>query len=146
MERRIRNSRDRGQSTAPAALALVLVVLVLSGCGLPEWARNGGKVGPNYKVPPAEVAANWIDYQDPRVTSEEQDLSHWWGVFADPVLDSLITQAYEQNLSLRVAGERIVESRARRGIAVGNLFPQVQEAAGAYTANKVSSEVGNRAS
>jgi NodT family efflux transporter outer membrane factor (OMF) lipoprotein len=144
MERRIRNSRDR-DLTAPAALVLVLVVLVLSGCGLPEWARNGGKVGPNYKVPPAEVAANWIDYQDPRVTSEEQDLSHWWGVFADPVLDSLITQAYEQNLSLRVAGERIVESRARRGIAVGNLFPQVQQAAGAYTANKVSSEVGNRA-
>src|SRR5437762_8401735 len=106
MESRIRHPRARCQSAFPAVLALVLVALVASGCGLGEWARNGGKVGPNYRVPPADVAANWIDYQDPRVTSQEQDLSHWWGVFADPVLDSLIAQAYEQNLSLRVAGER----------------------------------------
>ena len=118
----------------------VLLALFLPGCGLGEWARNGGKVGPNYSVAPTAVAANWIDYQDPRVKSEEQDLSHWWGVFGDPVLDSLVDEAVRQNLSLRVAGERIAESRARRGIAAGNLFPQQQEVAGSHTWNKASTE------
>jgi len=112
---------------------------MLCGCsGLKEWAHNGGKVGPNYVTPPAAVAANWIDYQDPRIKSEQQDVSHWWGVFGDPVLDSLIDEACKQNLSLRVAGERIAESRARRGIAVGNIFPQQQELAATFTANKAS--------
>jgi NodT family efflux transporter outer membrane factor (OMF) lipoprotein len=143
MEIRMGEPRARRQRTESAALAVVLASLVLTGCGLPEWAHNGGKVGPNYKTPPAEVAANWIDYQDPRVTSQEQDLSRWWGVFGDPVLDSLVQQAYDQNLSLRVAGERVVEARARRGIAVGNLFPQLQEAAGSYSANKISDKVAN---
>jgi NodT family efflux transporter outer membrane factor (OMF) lipoprotein len=121
----------------------VLLPLVLCGCGLDEWARNGGKVGPNYTIAPTAVAANWIDYQDPRVTSEEQDLSYWWTVFEDPILDSLVQDAVRQNLSLRAAGERIVEARARRGIAVGNLFPQQQDVSGSYTANKASSEVAN---
>ena len=123
-----------------------MLPLALCGCGLGEWARNGGKVGPNYIRPPAAVAENWIDYRDPRLRSEEQDLSRWWSVFQDPVLNALIEQAYEQNLSLRAAGERIAESRARRGIAVGNLFPQQQELAGSYTANKASNQVANAGS
>jgi NodT family efflux transporter outer membrane factor (OMF) lipoprotein len=117
--------------------------MLLCGCGLSEWAKNGGKVGPNYTPPPVAVAEHWIDYRDPRLKSEGQDLSRWWSVFEDPVLDSLIDEAYQQNLSLRVAGERIMESRARRGIAVGNLFPQQQEAAGSFTANKASTEAVN---
>jgi NodT family efflux transporter outer membrane factor (OMF) lipoprotein len=101
-------------------------------------------VGPNYKTPPAPVAENWIDYRDPRLKSEEVDLGHWWSVFNDPVLDSLIDEASHQNLSLRRAGERIVEARAVRGIAVGNLFPQRQTADGSYSANKDSNQAANR--
>ena len=51
MECRMGEPRDRRQRTESAALAVVLASLVLSGCGLPEWAHNGFKVGPNYKVP-----------------------------------------------------------------------------------------------
>src|SRR5690606_25004171 len=109
---------------------VLLPLVVLPGCGLGEWARNGGKVGPNYSPPPVAVASNWIDYQDPRLQSEEQDLSRWWSVFNDPILNALVDEAYEQNLSLRMAGERIVEARARRGIAAGNLFPQEQNVTG----------------
>jgi outer membrane protein TolC len=109
--------------------------VMLGGCGLGEWLHNGLKVGPNYKQPPAAVSSEWIDYKDPRVTTQEQDLSRWWTVFRDPVLDSLIADARKQNLSLRAAGARIAQSRARRGIAVGELFPQLQEAAGSFSAN-----------
>ncbi len=37
-----------------------------------------------------------------------------------------------QNLDLRAAGTRILEARAQRGIAIGNLFPQQQTANASY--------------
>jgi outer membrane protein TolC len=110
----------------------LLATLPGSGCGLRQWVDNRFKVGPNYCKPPAPVASEWIDYLDPRVKSEEPDLTEWWRVFGDPALDTLIETAYRQNISLRVAGARILEARARRGIAVGELFPQSQQAFADY--------------
>jgi NodT family efflux transporter outer membrane factor (OMF) lipoprotein len=130
----------RGRARRAARFIPLLGVLALGGCGLDEWARNGGKVGPNYTAPLAPVASEWIDYKDPRVKSTDEDLSQWWGIFKDPVLDELIDEASKQNLTLRVAGSRIAEARARRGIAIGNLFPQNQEAVGSLTHNKASRE------
>ncbi len=75
--------------------------------------------------------------------SEEQQLSEWWTVFNDPVLNSLVQTAYQQNLTLRAAGARILEARALRGIAVGNLFPQEQFAFGEYSRIKVSENIAN---
>ncbi|MGD8619485.1 MAG: efflux transporter outer membrane subunit, partial [Gammaproteobacteria bacterium] len=51
----------------------------------------------------------------------------------DPVLNTLIQQAYEQNLPLQVAGLRIMQARAQLGIAIGSQYPQVQEAAGSLS-------------
>ena len=46
----------------------------LSGCtSLPDYLRNGFKVGPNYVQPPTEVAPHWIDKPDVRVPSETDD-------------------------------------------------------------------------
>src|SRR5262245_54036108 len=73
---------------------LGVAVLLNSGCGLSQWAHNCFKVGPNYSRPPAPVASAWIDYRDPRVKSQEQDMSEWWGTFNDPILNSLIESAY----------------------------------------------------
>src|SRR5437762_13541707 len=119
--------RQRSARAGSLRILCALAALSFAGCGLGEWARNGAKVGPNYKTPDAPVASQWIDYQNSHLQTQPQDLSRWWTVFGDPVLDSLIAQAEQQNLSLRAAGARITEARARRGIAVGNLFPQFQE-------------------
>jgi outer membrane protein TolC len=43
------------------------------------------------------------------------------------VLDSLIDMAYQQNLTLRIAGLRILEARANLGIATGSKYPQSQQ-------------------
>lgn len=134
------NSAAGGAARRAMLLVAFANLLTMGGCGLDEWARNGGKVGPNYTTPLAPVASEWIDYNDPRVKSTDADLSRWWSVFKDPVLDGLIDEALKQNLSLRIAGSRIAEARARRGIALGNMFPQTQEAAGSYTNNKASRE------
>jgi outer membrane protein TolC len=89
------------------------------------------------------VASEWIDYRDPRVKSEEPDLAEWWRVFRDPALDALIETAYRQNLSLREAGTRILAARAVRGIAVGELFPQSQQAFADYQHIGLSRNVAN---
>src|SRR5439155_462555 len=52
--------------------------------------------------------------------------------------------AYRQNLTLRQAGFQVLEARAQQAIAVGNLFPQTQQAKGDYTRSAVSTEVANR--
>jgi NodT family efflux transporter outer membrane factor (OMF) lipoprotein len=111
------------------------------GCtGLREYVHNGFKVGPNYERPPAPVAPTWIDAGDKRVRTETDDLSKWWTVFKDPVLDSLICQAYRQNLTLREAAARVLQARAQLAIDVGLLGPQTQQLTGDYTRNAISQE------
>jgi NodT family efflux transporter outer membrane factor (OMF) lipoprotein len=130
-------------------LLALLVLSTLAGCcyvpgaRCRDWWRNGLKVGPNYCPPAAPVASQWIDYADPRVKEEEEHLAQWWNVFDDPVLNTLIQSAYQQNLTLREAGARILEARAQLGIARGNLFPQEQYAFGEYSRIKLSANAAN---
>jgi len=124
--------------------ACVLLSGLVAGCtGLREYVANGFKVGPNYAPPPAAVAPAWIDAADKRVRSESDDLSHWWKVFNDPVLDDLIGSAYRQNLTLRAAGFRILQARAQLNIDIGNLLPQSQKMVGDYARYSLSEEVAN---
>ena len=96
------------------------------------------KVGPNYHTPHADVADHWIDATDKRLSSDEPDLSQWWTTFNDQQLNNLIQCAVQQNLTLKEACFRIIEERAALAIAVGNLFPQTQQAVGSYSRNVVS--------
>src|SRR5262249_14218027 len=131
-----------------AGVGGLLIASVLSGgcTTLSEYVHNGFKVGPNYGRPPAPVAKDWIDAADVRVRKEEEDLSKWWTVFHDPVLDSLICSAYQQNLSLREAGFRVLEARAQLFIEVGSLFPQTQQMTADYTRNATSIETATSSS
>jgi len=116
-----------------AAVGLVTAVALLSGCThTREYIRNGFKVGPNYEMPPAAVAPQWIEHDDERVRTDATDLSTWWTVFNDPVLDRLIGDAYQQNLDLKIAAAHVLEATAQRNVAVGNLLPQTQRALANY--------------
>lgn len=133
----------RATEKPPRRYALIAGVAIaaclLAGCTSTRgWWWNGFKVGPNYGRPAAPVAGQWIDADNPNVRSEATDYSYWWTVFNDPVLNRLVYTAYQQNLPLKIAGLRIVEARAQRGIAAGSLFPQQQQMIGAYSRNKFS--------
>ncbi len=91
-------------------------------------------LGPDYQEP--EVA--WLQDWQPslygmREGKTETDLRFWWRLFDDPALNKLIESAKQENLSLRIAGLRILESRALLGIAGSGLYPQVQQASGAVS-------------
>ncbi len=121
------------------SVALAIAILSLSGCtGLRDWCGNGFKVGPQYCPPTAPVADHWIDSNDPHVQSVARDYANWWTVFHDPVLDQLVQTASCQNVSLQTAGFRILEARAQRDVATGELFPQQQQAGGGYQRGQIS--------
>ncbi len=103
-------------------------------------------IGPDYVRPEAPTGATWIETGDAAIKQEPADYSAWWSVFGDPVLDQLVEMAYRQNPSLRSAGVRVLEAQARRGIAIGGLFPQHQEAFGAYNRVNLSTERANQSS
>ena len=122
------------RSGAAVFTAVGVLLFVFSGCTSPrEFIQNRFKVGPDYCRPPAPVAEHWIDVNDTRLTNEENDLEHWWAVFKDPVLNSLVVSAYGQNLTVGQAGFRVLQARAQLGIAQGYLFPQMQDMTGSYT-------------
>jgi len=113
----------------------ILVVLFTIGCTSPrDYFRNRFKVGPEYSPPSAPTAENWIDAADVRVRQDPEEQARWWTVFRDSVLNSLIVDAYQQNLTLGQAGMRVLQARAQLGIAIGGIFPQQQGASGSYTA------------
>ncbi|HLN32399.1 MAG TPA: efflux transporter outer membrane subunit [Gemmataceae bacterium] len=119
-------------------------ILVNGGCvatGPVEWIRNGFKVGPNYDQPQGPVAPEWIEARDPRV--QDRHLQDWWTVFQDGRLSSLIDTAYQQNLTLRSAGARVLEARAQQAIAAGSFFPQTQQATGEISRVGLSRNAAN---
>lgn len=138
--RPLAESTNSAATERPAArLAVMAAVVVLAGCtSTHQWWHNGWKVGPNYGRPVADAADAWIDSEDDRVKTEPTDYSYWWTTFHDPTLDRLIDTAYRQNLPLQIAGLRVLEARAQRGIAAGNLFAQPQRVLGGYNRNKLS--------
>jgi len=133
-----------GRMRGAARAALCGLALLAAGCvtSPQEWVANQFKVGPNYHKPAAPVAANWIDAADPRVKTTPPELAAWWRVFDDPILERLIEQAYGQNLDVQTAATRILQARAQRAVAAGQLFPQTQQLLGSYNRMQVSRNAG----
>jgi len=105
---------------------LVILILSLGGCTM---------VGPNFEPLETQLPETW-DKDDQEIfkkTVSEKENIEWWKLFDDPVLNVLIKKAYEQNLSLRTAGLRILEARARLGLVKGNIYPQTQQMTGNLT-------------
>jgi len=108
--------------------ACIAIALLLSGCI---------KVGPDFTPPQTSVADEWLDTSGSAVDRGEVDQA-WWKVFGDPVLDELVETAYRQNLTLQAAGVRVLQARAQLGIAIGDIYPQTQNAFGSTTYNRQS--------
>ncbi len=111
------------------SILLFSICLFLPGCF---------RVGPDFTRPATKVSQTWLDEGDQRLKTETAPYRNWWQVFNDPVLDRLIDRAYKENLSLRIAGVRVLETRAQLGIAIGELFPQTQQASGSLQYSRLS--------
>ena len=79
-----------------------------------------------------------MEQGDARVDATRDIDQQWWTVFDDDVLDRLIETAYQQNLSLLSAGVRVLQARAQLAVAVGQFYPQTQQAFGSVDYNRQS--------
>jgi NodT family efflux transporter outer membrane factor (OMF) lipoprotein len=101
-------------------------------------------LGPDYQRPETTVETDWLETGDSRVTSETATDPKWWeSAFQDPELDKLVEAALQQNLTLRSAGLRVLQSQQQLAIAVGNQYPQQQQATGSASRQKDSDVIFN---
>ncbi len=111
-------------------LILGLLVLLEPGCA----------VGPNYHAPKVQVPGEWTGVaasagNASTATAGAASVAEWWKNFRDAVLDSLIQQAVQSNLTLQQAQARVLEARAARTIAGSGLWPSVDASAANTTSH-----------
>ena len=97
----------------------------------------GCTVGPNYQRPDIAVPKSFSEGSASGPTS----LERWWTGFHDPLLESLVRRAVEENLDLAISAARIREARAVAGIATAAALPQVNAGGGVARA-KASAPFG----
>ena len=98
----------------PRSLAALLAVCAIAGCA----------VGPVYKRPDVQLAANFRSQLGPSEATSIADLP-WWSVFNDKTLQSLIVEALTNSYDLQVAVTRIEQARALVGVAQADFYPQI---------------------
>jgi len=116
-------------------LVLIATLFSVNGCVT--------MLGPDYVRPEPPRQDEWVNEEDVRIKSETDDYSNWWTIFNDTILTTLVKNAYEQYLPLRIAGIRILEARAQLGVAIGDKYPQLQRLQGAYSRKNLSENAPN---
>jgi NodT family efflux transporter outer membrane factor (OMF) lipoprotein len=111
---------------------------VVASLGLMLTITGCIQVGPDFEPPTAAVSDQWMEQGDPRVDSTRTIDESWWTVFDDDILDRLIDTAYKQNLPLLSAGVRVLQARAQLAVAIGQFYPQTQQAFGSIDYNRRS--------
>lgn len=107
-------------------LFTIMSCLLLSSC----------MVGPDYKEPRKKIAGTWLP-DKPVFKGKPLHNADWWKTFKDPTLTALIHNGYHNNLSLQIAGVRVLQARAKLAQSVGQLYPQQQALIGNYTYNRI---------
>lgn len=111
-------------------LSVALAALFLTGC----------TVGPNYKRPAVAAPAAHRGAGNATPPSTDASLAEqpWKSLFNDPQLHELVDRALESNFDIRIAAERIEQTRAQYGISTAKLLPTV-DANARFTAQRGSS-------
>jgi NodT family efflux transporter outer membrane factor (OMF) lipoprotein len=113
-----------------AYLSIPMLGIGIAGCS----------VGPNYQSPEVAEAPRRTSPETAGVPSRTVDGEidrTWWKTFRDPRLSSLVERLVAQNLDLKTAAERVVQSVAQRQVAVSQGLPHV-EGQSSSTYNRVS--------
>ncbi|MBO7309044.1 MAG: TolC family protein, partial [Kiritimatiellae bacterium] len=101
--------------------------LLLAGCSsLPS-------VGPDYKKPEVDIpdfplpdaGMIKVDEKDSRYIISTNELSSWWTRFDDKILASLVDTAVSNNLSYKMASERLTQSRWQLFGSYAAFMPQI---------------------
>lgn len=122
--------------TALSRGVITLISLVsLAGCKF---------AGVDYEPPQVDLPDAW----NARIVSSQGGLlavDKWWERFEDETLDALVDTAIDENRSLAIAYERVVQARLARTISNSGLFPEIG-GTGGFSRERTSENVGLSAS
>ncbi|MBI9016464.1 MAG: efflux transporter outer membrane subunit [Phycisphaerae bacterium] len=110
------------------------------------FIATGCMVGPDFQKPQLKPDNSWSEsVANNQIDSSTQaSTENWWKLFNDTTLNTLIEKAGKDNLSLQVAGLRILEAQALRGIAKGYQLPQMQQINASYAKRNNSEKDANQ--
>jgi outer membrane protein, multidrug efflux system len=91
----------------------LLLPLILAGCNL----------GPKYKHPVFQPPTGFYTEEQSRQISLADEA--WWDLFKDPVLQSLIREALQNNYDLQLAVAQVEQQKALLGVTRSQFYPQV---------------------
>ncbi len=101
--------KERPQSVARL---LLICSLLLVGCN----------VGPKYKKPALTLPK---EYSLKLQGDTKNDIRSWWQAFNNPTLEKLIQEGIQNNPDLKIALEKIIESRNMHRIDVAKILPEI---------------------
>ena len=119
-----------------SSLALAILAITSSSCVL---------VGPSYREPATPKPPRWIAEFKRGLEAGDPEISRWWHVFDDALLDDLVHRAVTTNVDVTQALARVRESRARSAAAGADLAPTL-DAVGSYTRDHASGSRGGGSS
>ena len=105
--------KKKRKTTVNTMLLVGISLLFLSGC----------KIGPNYKRPEIGTGASYRFSTQKDATSFAD--TSWTCLFKDPVLNDMIRRGLENNFDLKIAFERVNQSRAVFKQARADLYPSI---------------------
>ena len=98
-----------------AVMILAFITLFLPSCTL----------GPDYEKPKLILADSFNNEKNIKRTDKKLKDIKWWENFNDPILNTLIHRANQQNLDLKIAAKNIQFSQEKINGLIGHLFPTV---------------------
>jgi multidrug efflux system outer membrane protein len=92
----------------------------------------GCMMGPDFRKPVIEAPAH---FRSADLDNETVVNLKWWELFKDPVLNSLVTAALNDNKDIRIAASRIQEARFSLGFTKADMYPRLDLEAEASRGN-----------
>lgn len=115
-------------------LFFFVTLLFLTGCF---------RIGPDFKSPMAPTQESWTEQSLRLAINQKVEIGSWWDNFEDETLNTLIEYALQENYTLEAAAYRIIAARANLGFAIGEYFPQTQQAEGSFIRTHISANAPN---
>jgi len=107
---------------------LFLLLIIIAGCA----------VGPDFIKPDVETPEEYRNDQSLQVDTVLTDSLinlEWWKLFGDPLLDTVVEIALEENKDILIAASRMEQARATLGFVKADALPRVDIEAGASRGN-----------
>ncbi len=118
-------------------LAFILALAFLAGCKLGKNYDGTEVKVPNQFTGSDSLAVAAVDslINTDSLRIDSASGIDWYGLFQDPILDSLVKAGLEHNQNLLIAGERIIQAQYNLGIQRAELLPKFGYQAGAGRGN-----------